>query len=176
MSGHSKWKQIKHKKGLVDKKRSQLFSKLLSVVSTAARKEPNPKLNPELKTAIERAREANVPLENIKRALSRVSSYGDLEEFVAEAYGPGGVAVLVFAETSSKNRTAQEIKLLLKNLDGKWADPGSVRWMFEQKGDAWEPRFPQEFPPDDLIKLNILITALEKLSDVVVVYTNIIHT
>ena len=176
MSGHSKWKQIKHKKGLVDKKRSQLFSKLLSVVSTAAQKEPNPKLNPELKTAIERAREANVPLENIKRALSRASSSGDLEEFVAEAYGPGGIAILIIAETSSKNRTAQEIKLLLKNLGGKWADPGSVRWTFEQKGGAWEPKFPQEFPLDDLIKLNILITALEKLSNVVVVYTNIIHT
>jgi len=89
MSGHSKWAQIKHKKGITDKKRGQLFSKLLKAIRAAARTEPNPDFNPRLRTAIETAKAASVPMDNIRRAIEGVESK-NMEELTVEGYGPGG--------------------------------------------------------------------------------------
>lgn len=174
MSGHSKWKQIRHKKAVTDQKKSQVFSKLLGAITTAARKDSNPELNPDLKKAVERAREANVPRENIERAIERVGLSGNLRELLVEAYGPGGVAVLVISETDNKNRTVQEIKSILKDHGGKWADPGSVVWAFKKQRDgaSWTAKFPQELDELDRQKVVRLVTALKAHDDIREVYTN----
>jgi YebC/PmpR family DNA-binding regulatory protein len=176
MSGHSHWAGIKHKKGATDQKRGIVFSKLLAAISAAAKNEQDPNFNPRLRTAIEKARENNVPAENIERAIKKASEAGHaLEELVFEAYGPGGIAILIEAISDSKNRTVQEIKLILNELGGKWAESGSVRWAFDLPagGDGkWKAKFPQTVSGDEKTKLETLIAALEEQNDVQNVYTN----
>ena len=127
MAGHSHWKQIKHAKGAADQKRGVLFSKLLRAISVAARSEPNPDFNPTLRTAIEKARAANVPQETIARSITRSGEGMSLETLTLEAYGPEGAALLIEAITDGRNRTIMEVKTLLKTHGAKWAEPGSVR-------------------------------------------------
>src|ERR1035438_1180486 len=122
MSGHSHWSGIKHKKEITDQKRGKVFSKLLALISAAAKTEPNPDFNPRLRTVVNTAKEANVPAENIERAIKRAAnSAEDLEELVFEAYGPAGAAILIEAISNNRNRTIQEVKLILKEHGGKWA-------------------------------------------------------
>jgi len=174
MSGHSKWSQIKHKKEAADQKRGKVFSKLLSAILAAAKSEPNPEFNPRLRTAIEKAKESNVPGENIERALRHASESGqNIEELIFEAYGPGGAAILIEAISDNKNRTIQKIKKTLNEFGAKWAESGSVRWAFEQlSAGGWKAKFPQELSDEDKNKLKILIEALEENDDVQKVYTN----
>ncbi len=176
MSGHSHWAGIKHKKGATDQKRAQVFSKLLSAVSAAAKSETNPDFNPRLRTAIEKAKENKVPAENIERAVKRASEPGqNIEELIFEAYGPGGVAILIGGISDSKNRTVQEVKKILSEFGGKWAEGGSVRWAFDPPTDGnkgWRAKFSQEISPEDKPKLQELIAALEDQEDVQSVYTN----
>ncbi len=186
MSGHSHWSGIKHKKGAKDAKRGALFSKLLAAVAIAARTEPNPQFNPRLRTAVETAKEANVPQENIDRALKRASEKTDLlEELVMEAYGPGGIAILIEAITDSRNRTVSEVKKILSDHEGKWAEPGSVRWAFEggpryaegsgeasKPSEGWRAKFPQAISATDQQKLNTLLEALDEHNDIQDLYTN----
>lgn len=176
MSGHNKWSQIKHQKETTDQKRGQLFSKLLKSIALATRANPNPNSNLELQTAIKKAKDANVPLENIERAIRKSTEKTDnLEELVMEAYGHGGVAILIEAITDSKNRTVAEIKKILNDEGGKWAEAGSVRWAFEEnragEGDRWKAKFPQAILADDMEKLNCLVAALKNHADVQKVYT-----
>ena len=179
MSGHSHWSGIKHKKGAKDAKRGVIFSKLLNAVSVAAKSEPNPQFNPRLRTAIETAREANVPNENIERAIKKAGDKSDaLEELTIEAYGPGGAAILIEAITDSRNRTISEIKKIILDNGCKWAEPGSVRWAFEPTGNnshgtgGWLPKFPQALNTEDKEKLLLAIETLEEHDDVQMVYTN----
>lgn len=174
MSGHSHWAGIKHKKEITDQKRGKVFSKLLAAISAAARTETNPDFNPRLRTAIEKARAAAVPQENIERAIKKAAESGaNLEELTFEAYGPGGAAIIVKALSDSKNRTVQEIKTILKEHGGKWAEAGSVAWAFEPSGAGdWRAKFPQQLSPDDKIKLDSLIEALEDNDDVLSAATN----
>lgn len=181
MSGHSHWAGIKHKKGTRDAKRGVLFSKLLAAVSIAAKPKPNPQFNPRLRAAIDTAREANVPNDNIERAIKKATEKNDsLEELLMEAYGPGGAPLLIEAVTDSRNRTVSEVKNILSDLGAKWAEPGSVRWAFspagQSTGDAahWAPNFNQPISPVDKDKLLTIIGALEDHSDVQRVYTNVI--
>src|SRR3989338_11296018 len=109
MSGHSKWSQIKHKKGTTDQKRGQLFSKLLKAISIAAKKEPNPLYNPRLRSVIEKAKENSVPQENIERAISKASEEKNLDEVIIEAYGPEGAALIIQGVTDNTNRTVAEV-------------------------------------------------------------------
>ena len=134
MSGHSKWSQIKHKKGITDKKRGQLFSKLSKLISLAARKGINPETNLELKNAVEHARSFNMPNDNIDRAIKKVSdkSAVQLEELSIEAIGPGNIALRIKAITDSRNRTIAEIKSILADNHSKMVPPGSISWMFNQ--------------------------------------------
>ena len=133
MSGHSHWAGIKHKKEITDQKRAKVFSKLLAFISAAAKTEPNPDFNPRLRTAIATAKEMAVPQDNIERAIKKASEAGNnLEELLFEAYGPGGIAILIEAVSDNKNRAVQEIKTILKDHNGKWADSGSVQWAFEK--------------------------------------------
>ena len=173
MSGHSHWSGIKHRKGAADQKRGLVFSKLLAAITAAARAEQNPDFNPRLRTAVQKAKEANVPSENIERAVKRAKESGAvLEELTLEAYGPGGTALLIEAITDNKNRTIPEIKKILGDHGAKWTEAGSVRWAFEKKETAFEPKFPQKLNEEDAEKLNVLVEALEDHDDVQKVYTN----
>lgn len=138
MSGHSKWKTIKHQKGAADAKRGQLFTKLTRELMMAARVGgPDPAMNARLRLAVEHARDANMPMENIDRAIKRATGGTDqsqLEELVYEGYGPGGIAVLAFVLTDNRNRAVSEIRNVMDRNGGKLGQTGSVSWNFEQKG------------------------------------------
>lgn len=179
MSGHSHWAGIKHKKEITDQKRGKVFSKLLAAISAAAKSEPNPDFNPRLRTAIAKAKEVAVPQENIERAVKRAAEAGgNLEELVFEAYGPGGTAIIAEAISDNRNRTVQEVKTVLKEHGGKWAETGSVRWAFEPPARGagseleWKAKFPQEISEEDAKKLLALVEALEDNTDVHNVFTN----
>lgn len=176
MSGHSHWSGIKHKKGAKDAKRGVIFSKLLNAVSAAAKSELNPQFNPRLRTAIETARGANVPNENIERAIKKAAEKLDnLEELIMEAYGPGGAAIIIYAITDSHNRTIAEIKKMILDVNCKWAEPGSVRWAFEapRPGEnSWIAKFSQELNTEDKEKLLLAIKELQDHNDVQAIYTN----
>jgi YebC/PmpR family DNA-binding regulatory protein len=137
MSGHSHWATIKRKKALTDLQRGRIFSKLAREIEIAAREGGDPELNPKLRVAIEKAKEARMPAENIERAIKRGTGElaGEkLEEVLYEAYGPGGVAVIIEGITDNKNRSLMEIKQILQKYNGKLVSEGAVRWMFERKG------------------------------------------
>jgi YebC/PmpR family DNA-binding regulatory protein len=181
MSGHSHWAGIKHKKEITDQKRAKVFSKLLALISAAAKTEPNPDFNPRLRTAIATAKEMAVPQDNIERAVRKASEAGNnLEELMFEAYGPGGIAILIEAVSDNKNRAVQEIKTVLRDCNGKWAETGSVQWAFEKTNDpanplgagGYRPKFPQTVSPADAGKLATLIEELHDNDNVQNVYTN----
>jgi YebC/PmpR family DNA-binding regulatory protein len=138
MAGHSKWKQIKRAKGVADVKRSQVFTRLGREVSVAARAGgPDPEANPRLRLAIDRAREQNMPKDNIERAIKRATGEGGeaaIEEITYEGYGPGGIAVLVQALTDNRNRTASEVRNAFAKAGGSLGEAGSVSWQFETRG------------------------------------------
>jgi YebC/PmpR family DNA-binding regulatory protein len=138
MSGHSKWHTIKHKKGVADAKRGQLFTKLIKEISIAARLGGgDPETNPRLRTAVLKARAGNMPKDNVDRAIKKGT--GELEgvsyeEILYEAYGPGGVAILIDVLTDNKNRAAAEIRNLLNKHGGNLGAAGSVAYQFKRKG------------------------------------------
>ncbi len=138
MSGHSKWAQIKRQKAVVDARRGQLFTKLAREITVAVREAgKDPELNPRLRLAIQRARDHNMPLENIERAIKRGT--GELEgaalvEANYEGYGPGGVAILLQVLTDNPNRTLAEIRHLFERSGGSLGEKGCVSWLFEPKG------------------------------------------
>ncbi len=138
MSGHSKWHNIKLRKGKVDAQRGALFTKLSKEIILAAKSgSPDPEANYRLKMAVEKARENNVPQDNIKRAIARGSGGSgekEIEEIRYEGYGPSGVAVLVDAATDNRNRTAGELRFLFSKNGGTLGETGSVAWMFEPVG------------------------------------------
>jgi YebC/PmpR family DNA-binding regulatory protein len=138
MSGHSKWKTIKHQKGVADAKRSQVFTKFGREISVAARQGgPDPENNPRLRLAIDRAREQNMPKDNIERAIKRATGEGGeatIEEVVYEGYGPGGIAILVHALTDNRNRTVSDIRNVFAKAGGNLGEAGSVAWLFETRG------------------------------------------
>lgn len=138
MAGHSKWAQIKHKKALVDAKRGKVFSKIVREISVAARLGGGDTTgNPGLRNAIERAKEVNMPQDNIKRAIMKGT--GELpgvsyEEAIYEGYGHGGFAVFLEALTDNKNRTTSEIRHIMTKYGGSLGEAGCVSWMFTKKG------------------------------------------
>ena len=147
MSGHSKWSSIKHKKGAADAKRGKLFSKLARAIIVAAREGgPDPDANLALQNAVEKAREASMPKENIERAIARGAGSGadseSYETVTYEGYGPGGVAVFVEALTDNRNRTAAEVRHTFSKNDGNLGESGVVAWLFERKGVILVPAGP----------------------------------
>jgi YebC/PmpR family DNA-binding regulatory protein len=173
MSGHSKWSQIKHKKGIADVKRGAVFSKLLKNISIAARTNANPDANPVLRAAIEKAKEANVPKENIERALARGDrSKGDLSSYVFEAYGPGGAALLIEVSTDNKNRTMMEVRKILESRGARLAEPGSARWAFKEENGWFAVGTAQPVQESDRTLIEALEAALETHDDVERVISN----
>jgi YebC/PmpR family DNA-binding regulatory protein len=150
VAGHSKWAQIKRKKEATDQRRGRLFAKLLRTIEVAAREGGgNVEGNMTLASAVEKAREFSVPIENIERAIKRGT--GELEgakydEVTYEGYAPGGVAVMVACLTDNRNRTAQEVRRAFTRNGGTLADPGATAWMFARKGVILVERatFPDE--------------------------------
>ena len=141
MAGHSKWAQIKHKKKATDAKRGQLFSKLTRAIIVAAREGgPDPAGNLALQNAIEKAKEASMPKENIERAIARGAGGGSdgssYDHVSYEGYGPAGVAVYVEALTDNRNRTASDVRHVFTRSDGSLGESGSVAWLFERTGLA----------------------------------------
>jgi YebC/PmpR family DNA-binding regulatory protein len=138
VSGHSKWAQIKRAKGANDQKRGQLFTKLGREISVAARAGgPSPDGNARLRLAVDRAREANMPMDTIQRAIQRGVGSGEgsqLEEVTYEGYGPGGAALLITATTDNRNRTVAEVRAALTRGGGSLGEAGSVAWNFESRG------------------------------------------
>ncbi len=138
MSGHSKWSSIKHKKGAVDAKRGKIFTKLIKEITVAARMGGgDPDSNPRLRTAIQAAKNDNMPKDNIERAIKKGT--GELEgvnyeESIYEGYGPGGVAILIETLTDNKNRAVADIRHIFSKNGGSLGENGCVAWMFEKKG------------------------------------------
>jgi YebC/PmpR family DNA-binding regulatory protein len=154
MAGHSKWSQIKHKKKIADARRGQQFTKLVRAITVAAREGGgDPEGNPALALAIQKAKEASMPKENIERAIAKgIGADSDSEAIEAityEGYGPGGVAVLVEALTDNRNRTGSEVRHLFSKHGGNLGEPGSVAWVFEKKGSIVVDA--ERYSEDDLI-------------------------
>lgn len=138
MSGHSKWATIKRKKGALDAKRGKIFTRLIREITIAARQAGgDPDGNPRLRLAIDNAKSANMPADNIERAIKKATGEADgstISELTYEGYGPSGVAILVEVATDNKNRTVAEIRHIFSKSGGNMGETGSVAWMFERKG------------------------------------------
>ncbi|MEW5907880.1 MAG: YebC/PmpR family DNA-binding transcriptional regulator [Patescibacteria group bacterium] len=177
MAGHSKWAQIKRQKGAADAKKSQIFSKLARMIAIAVRKGEDPGMNPELRVAIDKAKEANMPADNIERAIKRSTGKLEgvqLENLKIEAYGPAGIAIIIEAITDNRNRTIAEIKHILSKYGAKWAEPGSVVWSFEPLagGKGWKPKHTIEISEKDAKALDKLLEELDDHDDVNELFTN----
>jgi YebC/PmpR family DNA-binding regulatory protein len=175
MSGHSKWHNIKLKKGKVDAQRGALFTKLSKEIILAAKSgSPDPEANYRLKMAVEKAREFNMPQENIKRAIARASGQDgerEIEEIRYEGYGPAGLAVVVDAATDNRNRTVGELRFLFSRHEGSLGETGSVGWMFDPVGIV-------EIDPagksEDAVMEEALVDGVEDIeydADVAIIYT-----
>ena len=139
MSGHSKWSTIKHQKGVTDARRGQLFTKLAREITVAARHGgENPDSNVRLRLAVQKARENNMPLDNVERAIKRgvggAEGGGDLEEALYEGYGPGGVAIMLHALTDNRKRTVSDVRASFTRAGGSLGEAGCVSWNFEPRG------------------------------------------
>ena len=174
MSGHSKWSQIKHKKASTDAQKSRYFAKLARQITVVAKeKGPDPSGNPKLRSMIEKARGLNMPSDNIERAIkSAQAKEGALEEVLFEAYGPGGVAILISGITDNKNRASQEIKHILSEHGVKLASPGSARFLFEKTNDGWQAQPAIEIDEASRNSLKKLFEALDEHDDINEIYTN----
>ena len=139
MSGHSKWASIKHKKAVVDSRRGKLFTKLARAITTAAR-DGGGELegNPALQLAVQKAKDASMPKDNIERAIAKGTGAGAdqaaIEDVMYEGYGPGGVALLIEAMTENRNRTGADVRHLLSKHGGSLGEPGSVSYLFDKRG------------------------------------------
>lgn len=178
MSGHSKWNNIKHKKAAADSRKGKVFTEIAKMIRIAVSegKSGDPTQNPTLRLAIDKARAANMPKENVQRAIDRgmgLGKGGRIEEVVYEGYGPGGVGVMVIAQTDNRQRTGSEIRFLFDKYGGNLAGPGSVAFLFERKGADISIKVPM--PVDEVTRgeLAILVDHLESSDDVEEVVTNV---
>ena len=157
MSGHSKWSTIKRKKGAEDAKRGKLFTRLAREITVAARDGGgDPGANPALRLAIEKARNANMPKDNIERAIKRGTGElagGQLEEVIYEGYAPHGVALLIKCLTDNRNRTIADVRRIFNRNNGNLADAGAVTWMFDTKGYITVAR--DDMDPDDIFMMAV---------------------
>lgn len=172
MSGHSHWSNIKRKKEIRDKRRSKEFSRLSKMIMTAVKEGgKDPEMNSSLKLAIEKAKESDMPKENIEKAIKKGMGEGEegsLESFTLEIYGPEGLAVIIKGTTDNKNRTLSQINQILKTSGGKMAKPGSVKWLFDKKGVIEIPKSEE----NELIAIDAGAEAIDYKEDTMLVYTS----
>jgi len=176
MAGHSKWAQIKRQKGVTDAARSRVFSRFARLITLESKKNGGSLSAPGLKAVIDRAKAANMPKDNIERAIAKGVSKeaGDLEEVLYECYGPSGVAIIIEALTDSRNRTTQEVKLIMTKNEIELASPGSAAWAFTRLPEGgFVPKEPlTEVAGEDEEKLGNLLSLFDEHDDVQAVYTN----
>jgi YebC/PmpR family DNA-binding regulatory protein len=173
MAGHNKWSKIKHKKAVTDAQKSKIFGKLVRLIQVEAKKSGGNVDSPGLKLAIEKANKANMPKDNIERAIKKASESNDQQEVLFEAYGPGGVGIIITGLTDNNNRTSQEIKHILSKHGGNLGAQGSVSWNFTQNQERdWVPNTTIGLLEDDSEKLERLIDLIEDQDDVQDVYVN----
>ena len=177
MSGHNKWSQIKHKKDITDAKKSKIFSKLVRFIAVEAKLSKGDMNTPGLRAAIEKAKKVNMPSENIERAIKKASEpSSQMDAITYEAYGPGGVGIIIETLTDSRNRTAQDIKHILSKNGFALGGIGSVAWSFAKEktneGIIWKPNMLTPTSDEDLTLLDKLVDELEENDDVQDVYTN----
>ncbi|MDB5244837.1 MAG: YebC/PmpR family DNA-binding regulatory protein [Parcubacteria group bacterium] len=175
MSGHSKWSQIKRQKAVTDSAKSRVFSRYARLITLESKKANGVLSAPSLSVVIARAKAANMPKENIERAVAKGTSKdsGNLEQVVYEAYGPGGVAIMVDALTDNKNRTTQEIKHLLVLQGIELANPGAASWAFTKSGGTFMPNEPlSDVSGLAEEKLTAILEALDEHDDVQEIFTN----
>jgi len=176
MSGHSKWSTIKRKKGAEDAKRGKIFTRLAREITVAARSGGgDPSANAALRLAVDKARDANMPKDNIERAIKRGTGElegGELEEITYEGYAPHGVALLVKCLTDNRNRTLSEVRRVFNRAGGSLAEAGAVAWMFEAKGYLTVAR--DNADPDDIFMMAVDAGAedVEVSDDFVEIYTD----
>ena len=174
MSGHNKFSKIKRLKAKTDAQKSAVFTKYAKLLQMEAKKANGNITSPGLKAAIERAKAADMPNDNIDRAIKKAIGAGaeQMEEVTYEAYGPGGVAIIIEGLTSNKNRAAAEIKHVLSLNDTSLASSGSASWAFDKKPEGWIPKMMTQVSEEDTPKLEKLLEDLENNEDVQEVYTN----
>ncbi len=174
MSGHNKWSKIKHKKAATDAQKSKIFSKHSKLISMESRKANGDVNSPGLAAVIERAKKDSMPKENIDRAVAKgkEAEGSALQEVLFEAYGPGGVAILITAVTDNNNRTAPEIKHAFTKAGYQLGTPGSASWAFKKTDAGYAPINPIELSDEDGEKLATLIEHIEEQDDVQEIYTS----
>lgn len=180
MSGHSKWSTIKHKKAATDKKKADIFSKLAKAITIAARQGGgDPEMNYALRGIMEKAKSANMPKDKIEKSIIKGVGSGEgeqLEELLIEAYGPGGVAILIKAITDNRNRTNSELKHLLSQKDAKPTGEGAVKWMFEEYGFLKLSK--DEVDKKDEFELEVIDLGIEDVKweeGSVILYTKVVN-
>lgn len=174
MSGHNKWSKIKHKKAASDAQKSKEFGRLAKLIAVEAKAAGGDVNSPGLKAAIDKAKAANMPKDNIERAVQKGSSADSaaMTAITYELYGPGGVAILVDTLTDNNNRTNQELKHLVSKLGYQIAEPGSASWAFTKENREWVATTFVDVADEDADKLETLIDTLRDHDDVQEVYTN----
>ena len=173
MSGHNKWSKIKHKKAATDAAKSKIFGKLVRLIQVEAKKANGDPNSPGLATAISKALKANMPKDNIERAIKKASEVGDSQEVLYEAYGPGGVGLIITGLTDNTNRTSAEVKHILSKNNSSLGAQGSVSWNFTRNTNQdWEPNTTVQLEEVDEEKLEKLIDILEENEDIQDVYHN----
>jgi YebC/PmpR family DNA-binding regulatory protein len=173
MAGHNKWSKIKRQKEKTDGQKSKIFGKMVRMISVEAKLANGNITAPNLRTAIEKARAAYVPNDNIERAIKKASEGGEnLESILYEAYGPGGCALMISALTTNRNKAAQEIKFILSQHNLELAGIGSAAWAFTKQGQEWIPQTLVAISEEDGEKLTELIDELEENDEVQEVFTN----
>lgn len=175
MAGHNKWSKIKRQKEKTDAQKSKMFSKMAALISSASRQVKGDTSSPILRAAIDKAREFNMPADNIERAIKKGlgADAQALEAITYEAYGPGGTALIIEALTSNRNKAAQEIKHILSKNGLSLAQPGSATWAFtKNESREWVPNMEVPLSPEDEEVLERLINELEENDEVQDVYTN----
>ena len=176
MSGHNKWSKIKNKKAVTDATKSKIFSKMARLISVASKQVGGDATSPILRATIEKAREYNMPANNIERAVKKGagSDAEALESVAYEAYGPAGSALIIEALTTNRNKAAQEVKFILSKHSFQLAAPGSVTWAFSKENNIWKPTATISLSEEDGKILGALIEELEDNDEIQDVYTNAI--
>ena len=174
MSGHNKWSKIKHKKAATDAAKSKIFGKMARLISVESKKSGGNTSAAGLRSAIDKARDVNMPNNNIERAIAKGTSDETqaLESILYEMYGPGGTAVLIDIVTDNRNRTAAEIRHLLLKQGYELATPGSAAWAFTKTSDGFDANSTVDITEEDGENLEKLMEALDEHDDVQDVYTN----
>jgi len=173
MSGHNKWSQIKRQKGVTDAQKSRVFSKYSRLITVESKKAQGNQESPGLKAVIERARAANMPNDNIDRAIKKATENSAVMESITyEAYGPGGCAMIIEALTDNRNKAAQEVKFILSKFGFTLAGMGSATWAFTKEGVAWKPTTTIPLEEADVELLGKLVDELEENDEVQAIFTN----